>query len=98
MIATCVYLIAEPEDGPKKIGMSENPDGRLRQLQIGNPRRLSLVKTWILPSRKSAQRLEAELHENFSPDDLEGEWFDLREAPLVKFIDWYVIGHLRTPD
>ena len=38
-----IYVIAESEIGPCKVGFTLDPRARLQQLQVGNPRRLVLV-------------------------------------------------------
>lgn len=76
-----VYLISEGFDGPVKVGVSKAPEGRLRDLQIGNARRLSLVEKWRFPDAKTAFEMERFLHDaltDFGPK-LSGEWFLLNE-------------------
>jgi hypothetical protein len=53
-----------------KIGFSDNPEARLRELQTGNPLRLSLRVT--MPG---CYKTETGLHELFAHLRCAGEWF-----------------------
>lgn len=57
-----VYVIAEADDGPVKIGVAKDPISRLRAMQTGNPRRLRLE--YVLLGDKT---LERRLHEYWEP-------------------------------
>ncbi len=62
---------------PVKIGLSDNPEKRLKDLQTANPNKLILRRKIEMPSRKQAQLLERCLH-NLGKKQfkaLEGEWF-----------------------
>lgn len=65
-----VYFIQEGEDGFVKIGRSKNVKKRMKSLQIGNPRPLSVVM--LIPGGRS---LEMTFHELFHEDRVSGEWF-----------------------
>lgn len=74
---TYVYFIQEKlgELAPVKIGVAKNPEVRLAELQIGNPRKLILL-TQIGPvSQKRAYHLEKQLHRKLKRHKLRGEWF-----------------------
>jgi len=62
------YFIQAVGGGPIKIGVSVDPESRLRGIQTGCPYRLQLLAT--LPGNK-----EAELHSLFSGLRMNGEWF-----------------------
>ena len=57
-----VYLIAEGEDGPLKIGKATDPVKRLREMQTGNSRRLRVERV-ILGDRQ----IEKLFHEMWEP-------------------------------
>lgn len=65
-----VYFIREGDDGPIKIGRGTNPSNRLAELQIGNPRRFTLIG--FFPGDPA---IEAGLHRKFAQWRLQGEWF-----------------------
>lgn len=54
-----------------KIGMSNNIEGRRRELQTGCP--FTLIALWATPG---GTRLEQRLHQCFADRRREGEWFD----------------------
>lgn len=76
--SSCVYFIREGEDGPIKIGMSscKSLEGRLIDLQIGNPRQLLLKAVVPLQGKVNiGRREESRLHEHFESCWIRGEWF-----------------------
>ena len=60
-----------------QIGMSLEPQNRLRTLQAGNPRLLQIVSTWALRDMRST---EMSIHQNYNSKRVENEivreWFD----------------------
>jgi hypothetical protein len=67
-----LYVIRETESGRVKIGISRDPERRLRELQVGNSQKLE-----ILATRKAYNGFADEtlLHKTFSADQIRGEWF-----------------------
>ena len=67
-----VYMIKEPSTGNIKIGISQDPERRLRQLQTGNSSKLELVAC-----AKAENRYEDEmnLHRMVENMLVRGEWF-----------------------
>jgi len=82
-----IYVVAESEAGPCKIGVATNMKVRMVMLQNGNPRKLILAHTrevhW--PSRFAveaiAHALVGELHR------LSGEWFEVAIADAIRAVD-----------
>ena len=68
-----VYAIRNTVTGNVKLGISRNPEARLKQLQVGNDCRLELVAM-----RPAAARFadEKALHNANAHARLSGEWFD----------------------
>lgn len=60
--ACFIYLIGEADDGPIKIGHSQDPVSRLRTMQTGNPRRLRIEHVLV-----GDMGLEKLLHEFWEP-------------------------------
>lgn len=84
-----VYLIAEEFDGGAvKIGISNNVEARIRDLQVGNPNDLTLYAAIGVKTRLVAQYLEKELHKHFGERHLRGEWFEGSCAEEVLALDW----------
>ena len=69
-----VYLIGSANSSLAKIGVSNDPEVRLADLQVGSP--LPLVLLWKTPG---GQGLESALHNYFAPYRQHGEWFDFGE-------------------
>jgi hypothetical protein len=70
-----VYYIMEVDTGNVKIGVSKNPESRLKQLQTGNSSRLELIKT---EQYQDAHAEEKRLHFANSDKHIQGEWFSPR--------------------
>ena len=68
-----VYAIRESESGRIKLGISRNPEQRLKQLQTGNSQVLELV---AFKKAKNGFSDEKAAHEIASSHHVRGEWFD----------------------
>ena len=77
-----VYLIKKSSGGIK-IGVSKNPESRLKQLQTSCGEKLSIVARLPFKSRKQAFEFEKILHIKFSKYRIGGEWF--KSCILSKF-------------
>ena len=78
-----IYFIQEFQNssGLIKIGLSVNPEGRLKGMQVNSPVLLGILET--LPG---SDDVEAKLHEKFVRDRVRGEWFNASES-LLNFIE-----------
>lgn len=65
-----VYFIQD-EDGPIKIGYGSDPIARLRLLQVGNPRELTMLGWFEAPVE-----VERNLHRRLAAYQIRGEWFE----------------------
>lgn len=65
-----LYFIFDKNNNAVKIGVSSNPDIRLRILQIGNPSNLDFLK--IIPGDK---KMERQWHDRYAHLKLSSEWF-----------------------
>ena len=79
-----VYFIRAVETGHVKVGVSANPEARLRYFMAVSPLTLELLASWILPEqrtqRQEAMGIERRLHERYVHAHHRGEWFnDCRE-------------------
>jgi hypothetical protein len=83
-----LYVIAEDEDGPVKIGYSNSARSRLATLQIGNPRTLRIAACWEVEAGE-ASFAEMHMHGDleYFYDRLRGEWF---AAPADLFSEEYM--------
>ena len=75
-----VYAIRNNHTGRIKLGISENPERRLKELQIGNDCELEL-----LAYREAANRFKDEkaIHDKHQHLRVRGEWFDTPVAYAV---------------
>ncbi|WP_084729678.1 GIY-YIG nuclease family protein [Streptacidiphilus neutrinimicus] len=72
-----VYLISASGSPLVKIGVTKDPEARLKNLAIGSPVPLRLL--WTSPGDRA---LEAALHRQFFDRQSHGEWFDLGDDPV----------------
>jgi hypothetical protein len=74
---TYLYVIGAPGSTTVKIGMTNDPDKRLQQIQCMCPIKLHLI--WARPA---PYQLERALHRHFAAQRSHGEWFTFEEDPL----------------
>jgi predicted GIY-YIG superfamily endonuclease len=73
-----VYFIQSGSNGSVKIGLSNDPERRLRQLQTGNLRELRLRH--VVPGTRGT---ENDLHVRFAPARIRGEWFGREYLAII---------------
>lgn len=97
---SCLYIIATEKNGkpsaPIKVGMSNNAEGRLRQLQTASPYKLILLHRFELPDREIAQSLESCFHGTQKEHRLSGEWFSLQPAYALELMCLHIAFSLKT--
>lgn len=71
-----LYVIAAETTGPVKIGISNDPDKRLRQLQTGHVASLSLHHAEPIAAHK-VKTMERLLHRDMAHRRVRGEWFGM---------------------
>lgn len=80
ILAGYVYVIKDETDG-RKLGFSQNPDIRVKQLQTGNKETLYIEYRLEV---KDMRKAESSLHTLFAAYRLQTkEWFHLTETDLV---------------
>lgn len=74
---TYVYFIREciGDLAPVKIGIADDIDKRMQELQIGNSRRLVLAAKLGPFTRARAFDIEMKMHSKFHKHRIRGEWF-----------------------
>jgi hypothetical protein len=65
-----IYVIRNDRDGFLKIGFSDDPMKRLKQLQTATPYKMELVAVF-----EGERDLEAAIHRHLRHHRLSGEWF-----------------------
>lgn len=78
-----------------KIGHSQDPQSRVRELQTGSASHLWVAHTWAA-DRDGAIALERALHKAFAWRAMSGEWFNLTAPPAIAVGDLIKAG--RTVD
>lgn len=78
-----VYLIQSLDSGKYKIGISNNPTKRIKNLQTGNGEKLKLIHMF---ESNFPSKLEKALHNKFSHLKLIGEWYNLTLEDECNFI------------
>ena len=90
-MAKCyVYFIQSDQSKskkPVKIGMANDPQKRLEELQTGNPYELSVIATIEFKTRRDASLAESHLHRRLSRMRMRGEWFFARHGKLFKEVN-----------
>lgn len=79
-----IYLIKSLNEGVYKIGVSKNPNKRLKALQTGNP---SPVEILYLYETENAYKIEKSLHNRYSHFNTHGEWFELSIKEETSFME-----------
>lgn len=72
---------------PIKVGVADNVQKRIKQLQTGNPFELLLVMHFECNSRSHAFHIEKTIHEILEGQRLCGEWFRVSRSRLMKVIN-----------
>jgi Cdc6-like AAA superfamily ATPase len=65
-----------------KIGESNKPHKRVKNLQTGNPRRLFIYKIIECATKERAKAMEDMIHERYSHRRNRGEWFTLSKKEV----------------
>ena len=73
-----LYLIQDSTSKLIKIGISSNPEKRLKQLQTGSGSQLKLLRTFVTDNDR---HWEKRLHKMLWQTRKKGEWFDLNPLP-----------------
>ncbi len=79
-----VYLLTN-NNHHFKIGISKNPETRVKQLQTGNSEKIELVFKYF--SKNHSSRIESALHNRYSNYRLESEWFSLPTKETLTFMN-----------
>lgn len=78
VIDQSIYLLQS--NGLYKIGISNKPEKRLKQFRTGNP---NIQMVCYSQKVFFAQWLEKHLHKLFSSENVDGEWFELKEESIL---------------
>lgn len=79
-----IYLIKSLNEGIYKIGVSKNPNKRLKEIQTGNPAPVEIVQLY---ETEMAYKVEKALHNRYSHFNTHGEWFELSIKEEMSFLE-----------
>jgi len=82
-----LYVIGRKNVGPWKIGISINPQWRIRDLQSGSPELLVIHCLLNAKTRNNAENLERKTHAEFIKVHSHGEWFDASLGDVIAFLN-----------
>ena len=87
-IIQTMYILQNGDTDEYKIGITNDLNKRLHQLQTGCPQELRVIKLWTHYQREIIQKDERVLHRYFTKCGcrmrVNGEWFKLRPADLYQ--------------
>ena len=83
-----VYFISD-NHGHIKIGKANDVESRLKELQTGNPYKLSTLLIVPVTSDNVAFDMECTIHRHFKNYQMEGEWF--RATPVLQVINTDIV-------
>lgn len=77
-----VYLISDSKSYTYKIGISNNPEKRIKSLQTGNDKTLKIVCKVLC---ENYSNVETALHNKYNFLRVSGEWFELNDKDVLNF-------------
>ena len=80
----CFIYVIGCDEGPVKVGISDNPWGRLRQLKTGCHLPIKLLHVQTMRDREHALYHEKWFHEVHGDQRLAGEWFSTSRWAAVE--------------
>ncbi len=93
-----VYVLASDTSGPVKIGISSDPDRRVRQLQTGHADPLTVLHREPVGDAARAKAFETLIHRNVSHLRKRGEWFDMTAEQAIRQICFAVMTYDEIDD
>lgn len=82
----CFLYVIGRDEGPVKVGISQNPWGRLKQLRTGCPFPARLMHVETMRDRAHAEEHERWFHEAHSILRTAGEWFNMEAIIAVESV------------
>jgi hypothetical protein len=84
-----LYILQNGNTNQYKIGITNNLNRRLQEIQLGCPYELKIIKIWTHYNRKVIEKYERVLHKYFTKCGCRirenGEWFILR-VPDINYL------------
>ena len=91
-----IYIISKinSDQGPVKIGYSHHPPSRLKELQTGNPDKLTIWGSISFKEKTPAELTEKILHKYLKDNNFNanGEWFNINVFTALKIFECFPIS------
>jgi hypothetical protein len=94
-MSSYIYIIGS-DNPPYKIGISKNPERRLKNLQTGHPYKLKIWELRKTESKKT-KLLESVIHKHLDSYRMSGEWFDISLEQAILQVDFALIRYEDDP-
>lgn len=91
-----LYVIGGTEK-PYKIGITNNPARRLKNLQTGHPKKLKLHHIELIPDDQ-VRLLEQTIHNTIKHRKTHGEWFDVDLEQAISEVKHARIRYLKDEE
>lgn len=88
-----IYVIGG-QNKPYKIGITNNPERRLKTLQTGHPNKLFIHYTEEIDSTQ-VRHIEQTIHKLINRHRLQGEWFDLELNEAIAEVKYARMRYLK---
>lgn len=95
MAVSYIYIIGS-DNPPYKVGISKDPQKRLKSLQTGHPQKLRIHLLKETDSAKT-KLLESAIHHNMKLYRTNGEWFNLPLEKIHSEIEFALIRYEDDP-
>jgi len=99
-MAQYLYVIGHnrPSGGgvcrPVKVGITKNPDERLKQIKTSAPWPISFVCVFWFPTDEIAAGTEKAFHDHHADSRTNGEWFNVGPNEAAEFLAEYINAFL----
>jgi len=91
-----IYVISSRLEGPVKLGISFDPDARLRQLQTGHSEILKVFHKEPVDEER-VKIFEKLLHRDNRHLRLRGEWFNMKVSHAISYVQFTIIQYDLVP-
>jgi hypothetical protein len=92
MLDQFMYVIASNALGPVKLGISADPDQRVRELQTGHPEPLKVLHREPVDVER-VRLFERLLHRDNSHHRLRAEWFNMTVEQAIAYVIFTTIEY-----
>lgn len=95
MATSYIYIIGS-DHPPYKVGISKDPERRLRNLQTGHPQKLR-IHCLRETNGERTKLLEGAIHHHLRMHRTNGEWFDLDYETILLEVEYAIMRYADDP-